>query len=243
MFNTAGGDRIATELTRNASLGSLEKKRRYIKSQATMKAAARTAAEKQLRKTESDDIRKAMNVKCCEDQCNERFALTTLKSVRQWFHSDGGHSRSEGAKTLLVREIIEGATYTASTTGRAKLLYSIVQTTISSICRAAMTNILGLSKWKWNVIKHGPIDELDETVMARKLSTTQKEELIYRFLSTTAQKFSESLPNTTDRDLPANFTMCEVHNMFCMENPSNKVSMAYFLRTWQVLSDFPVLCY
>jgi hypothetical protein len=163
-----------------------------------------------------------------------------LQDTQKWFHTDGVRSRTEGDKNVILKEILATESVrdcsASEAFGRKKKVYSIPGTTVTEICADGMKRILGTSNNKWNNVKNGTCDLLDESVSSHIKLKTEKEELIYRYLKTLRDLDSEYLPNEDAYDLPSNMLLSEIIRMFQVRDDVRHLSISkvYFLKIWQV---------
>ena len=176
LFPVRDSDRIPSELTRDENLQSHCQKRSYKKKDSS-KVITRSSKTKKMSRTNRVHIRRARAKTCCTQCCLQKLEYGVIQDTRKWFHMVGNLSRTEGSKNMLLKEIIasealsESALYT-------KHLYCIANTSVLNVCAEAMKKVLGTSNNKWNKVKNGTCDYLDESVSSRLSSKSSKEELI-----------------------------------------------------------------
>ena len=231
----ATDERIETELTRNETLGLRTKKRRYKRQVESSKVQRRNNLSKRNSRTKRTHIRRSMARVCCRECCMQNLSFSVIQDSRKWFHTDGTRSRTEGDKNIILSEI-QATEYLKEYEGRCHKVYSIPSTKIVDVCAFAMKRILGTSNWKWNKVKNGNSDFLDESVSSSISRKNDKEELIYRYLQTLKELDAEQIPNEDFFDLPSNMLLCEIIRMFqCRDDVRDKnISKVYFMKIWQV---------
>ena len=238
LFAVRDSDRIPSELTRDETLQSHCRKRSYNKKDLS-KVNTRSAKTKKISRTNRVHIRLARASTCCNQFClkdKEKLPYGVVQDTRKWFHTFGNLSRTEGDKNMLLKEIIQSEALSESTS-YTKHLYSIPNTSVLNVCAIAMKKVLGTSNNKWNKVKNGTCDYLDESVSSRLSSKPSlKEELIYRFLKTLRDENAEYLPNEDAFDLPSNMLLSEIIRMFQVGDETRhlNVSKVYFMRIWEV---------
>ena len=237
LFAVRDSDRIPSELTRDETLQSHCRKRSYNKKDSS-KVNTRSANTKKISRTNRVHIRLARASTCCNQFClkdKEKLPYGVVQDTRKWFHTVGNLSRTEGDKNSLLKEIIESEALSESTS-YTKHLYCIPNTSVLNVCAIAMKKVLGTSNNKWNKVKNGTCDYLDESVSSRLSSKSLKEELIYRFLKTLRDENAEYLPNEDAFDLPSNMLLSEIIRMFQVRDETRhlNVSKVYFMKIWEV---------
>jgi hypothetical protein len=114
-------------------------------------------------------------------------------------------------------------------------VYEIKGSVVKCCCAFGMKKILGLSSKKWNKVKNGDaVEDLMVGANTRRSVISNKEELIYGFLKSLRDEFSENIPNNTVFDLPSNFTIHEIMRMFHTRFTQTTVSTAYLCKIWAV---------
>lgn len=233
-FNTTDDSRISNELSRNSSLSSLTQKRKYTKSKVHSYVDARKIKAKSNTRQTTGHINRSMLKNCCSDLCSSNVTFNEVKELREWFHTDGKKARTEVDKNSLLREIIDSQTEKRGLFG-TKDVYEIKGSVVKCCCASGMKKILGLSSKKWNKVKNGDaVEDLMEGANTRRSVISNKEELIYGFLKSLRDEFSENIPNNTVFDLPSNFTIHEIMRMFHTRFTQTTVSTAYLCKIWAV---------
>ena len=251
------GEFFSEQISRNNSLDSNKKKRKYTsKISASTQKLRRKTKEKKKTAIKSRVISKAFSTGCCSETCLDGVNKDQAATIRMWFHSDGKCTRREIDKGELLRDIIAGGVVRNSgrSGSRSKMYYCVTDSTIENVCSVAMMKILGCSRGKWNAVVQqlaaaptsGRKRSLDtmygggnimygrDSIVRPKSFLSAKEEKIYKFLESVKKKFAECLPNSKNFDLPSNFSPFELRRMFEQEYGTS-CTKSYFAKIWKVM--------
>ena len=100
-FKSAGEDRIHHELSRNSSLASITRKRKYtdVESEHVLQ---RNSRHKYHKKINQNSVASAMGKACCLSNCIGGLCTDDVLECRTWFHLDGDLATTELAKDQLL---------------------------------------------------------------------------------------------------------------------------------------------
>ena len=226
-FESAGEDRIHHELSRNSSLASITRKRKYtaVESEHVLQ---RNSRQKYLKKINRKSVASAMATACCLSNCIGGLCTDDVLECRTWFHLDGDLATTELAKDQLLGEVL------STRTGEKKSLYDIPRTRFKGICAEGMKKVLGISRWKWDSCQHPERRGRDTFIPRSSAGRSIKAELIFKFLTRIRKTFAENLPNEKNYDLPSNFTVNELLRMLRVDFPLMNFGKDYFLKVWEV---------
>ena len=229
-FESARDDRIEHELSRNSSLASITRKRKYTPA-FSEHVLERNSRHKYHKKINQNSVATAITKKaCCLSNCIGGLCTDDILECRTWFHIDGDLARTELSKDHLIGEV-----QSSRTGGKKKLLYAVPRCPrFKGICAEGMRRLLGISRSKWDSCQHPERRGGDTFIPRSAAGRSFKAELIFEFLTRIRKTFAEHLPNEKNYDLPSNFTVNELLRMLRVDFPLMKFGKDYFLKVWEV---------
>ena len=226
-FESDGDDRIEHELSRNSSLASITRKRKYTAA-VSEHVFERNSRHKYHKKITQNSVASAIGKPCCLSNCIGRLSTDDVLECRTWFHLDGDLATTELAKDHLIGEVL------SSSTGEKKSMYDIPRTRFKGICAEGMKKVLGISRWKWDSCQHPERRGRDTFIPRSSAGRSIKAERIFKFLTRIRKTFAENLPNEKNYDLPSNFTVNELLRMLRVDFSLMNFGKDYFLKVWEV---------
>ena len=103
-FESAGDDRIEHELSRNSSLASITRKRKYTAA-VSEHVLERNSRQKYHKKIDQNSVASAIGKSCCFSNCVGRMSTDDVLECRDWFHKDGDLARTELSNDHLIGEV------------------------------------------------------------------------------------------------------------------------------------------